>query len=143
MSSLSKIAVLICLVLILPGCLVIVSEEETEPVPVPPPADCPYAEDTIAAIDAVSQLSFDSKKREAYIDIAHRKHLCDAPQVHLVHAALSHLSFENSQEAVLMELINHPQFSPAAEKAILDNIDKLSFEHSKSRIMKAINARHG
>lgn len=142
MNKLSVIATLTCL-LMLSGCLVIVKEEKTEPVPAPIPTDCPYAGETITAIDAVATMSFDSDKRRAYTAIARRKHLCDAPQVHLVGAVFKHLSFENSREAVLMTLINNPEFSPAGEQAVLRNIDKLSFDSTRSRIIKAINGRHG
>ncbi len=131
---------LLAVLLSLAGCLVVVKDETVEPVPDP---RCPDAAETIAAIDAISKMSFDSDKQDAYQAIARREHLCDAPQVHLVEAVFKHLSFENSKEAVLLTLINNPEFSPAGERAILDRLHRLSFEHTKKRILDAINARHG
>ena len=127
--------------LMLAGCMVIVKDEHRVP-PAPDP-QCTVAADTIAQIDAAGKMSFDSDKESAYKAIARRNHLCDAPQVHLVMAVFKELNFESSQESVLLTLIQNPEFSTAGERAILDRIDRLHFDSTKSRVLKAINARHG
>jgi hypothetical protein len=138
--SMKYVVVLTC-VLMFTGCMVVVKDEHRAP-PAPDP-QCAVAADTIAQIDAAGKMSFDSDKESAYKAIARRNHLCDAPQVHLVMAVFRELSFENSKESVLMTLIGNPEFSSAGERAILDRIDGLHFDSSKSRVLKAINARHG
>jgi hypothetical protein len=121
----------------LSGCFVIVEEETREPGrPVHH-----FPDDTIAEIDAVGKLSFDSDREQGYERIAAREGLSAEAQVHLVEAALGRLSFDNAKEDVLLTLIENPDFSRAAERAILEKLDKLAFPSSKNKILKAISDR--
>ena len=125
------------LVMFLNGCFVIVDEETRGPGgPV-----THFPDDTIAEIDAVGKLSFDSDREDGYKRIAARQGLSPDAQVHLVEAALGRLSFDNAKEDVLLTLIENPNFSSAAERAILKKLDKLAFPSNKKRILKAISDR--
>jgi len=126
---------LIMSALCLGGCLVIVSEEVEEP------AACEPADETIAEIDAVSKLAFDSDRQQGYKRIAERVGLSDAAQVCLVKKVFDKLAFEDAKEDVLLALIDNPSFSYAGEQAILERLDRLAFENSKVRVLKAINGR--
>jgi len=119
------------------GCFVIVDEQTREPGG--PVTHLP--DDTIAEIDAVGKLSFDSDREQAYKRIAARQGLSAEAQVHLVEASLGRLSFDNARENVLLTLIANPDFSRAAERMILEKLDKLAFPSSKNRILKAISDR--
>ena len=120
------------------GCVVIVNEETRGP-------DGPDVympdDETIAEIDAVGRLPFDSDRKQGYERIAAREGLSPEAQVHLVEAALGKLSFDNAKEEVLLTLIENPDFSSVAERAILEKIDKLAFSSSKNKILKAISDR--
>lgn len=96
---------------------------------------------TIAEIDAVSRLSFDSERKTGYERIAAREGLGAAAQVHLVGAVLDSLSFDNAKEQVLLTLIENPDFCSAAKRRILERIDSLAFESSKKKILDAIGLR--
>jgi len=98
-------------------------------------------DDTIAEIDAVGKLPFDSDREQGYKRIAERQGLSPEVQVHLVEAALGRLSFDNAKEGVLLTLIENPDFSSAAERTILEKLDKLAFANSKKKILKAISDR--
>jgi len=100
-----------------------------------------YEDVTISEIDAVSQLSFDSGKLEAYRSIASRPKLSASAQVYLVQKSLDDLSFESSKQAVIMALINNPDFLAEGKQAILDNLDVFSFDSDKQSILKALNRR--
>jgi len=121
----------------LTGCFVIVDEETWEPSG--PGSSLP--DDTIAEIDAVGKLSFDSDREQGYERIAAREGLSAEAQVHLVEAALDRLSFDNAKEGVLLTLIENPDFSRATERTILEKLDKLAFPSSKNKILKAISDR--
>lgn len=122
----------------LAGCLVIVSEEtrgqDGQPV-------CAPADETIAEIDAVSKLSFDSDRKQGYKRIAERAELSADAQVYLVEAVFEKLSFDNAKEEVILTLIENPSFCSAAERAILERLDRLAFEDNKKKILKAISER--
>jgi len=125
------------LVMFLNGCFVIVEEETSGPgEPVVYSTD-----DTIAEIDAVGKLPFDNDREHAYKRIAARPGLSPEAQVHLIEAALGRLAFDNAKEEVLLTLIKNPGFSSAAERAILDKLDRLAFSSSKKKILKAISDR--
>jgi hypothetical protein len=119
------------------GCFVIVDDQTREP-------DRPaphFPDDAIAEIDAVGKLPFDNDREQAYKRVAARRGLSPESQVHLVEAVLSRLSFDNARESVLLTLIANPDFSSAAERMILDKLDKLAFANSRNRILKAISDR--
>jgi hypothetical protein len=99
------------------------------------------ADGMIAEIDAVGKLSFDSERKKGYERIAERQGLSPGAQVHLVEAVLGKLSFDNTKEQVLLTLIENPGFCSAAERQILERIDRLAFESSKKNILKAISDR--
>ena len=121
-------------VLWLGGCVFVVKEETHEHKRVPAGA-------TVAEIDAVGKLSFDSERKRAYERIAERQGLSPDVQVYLVGAVLGKLSFDNAKEEVLLTLIENPGFSSSAELEILERIEALAFENSKKKILKAISDR--
>ena len=129
------------LAMFLNGCVVVFDEETREPSG--PATHSP--DDTIAEIDAVGKLPFDSDREQGYKRIAERPGLSPEAQVHLIEAALGRLSFDNAREKVLLTLIENPDFYRAAERTILEKLDKLAFPSSKKRILKAISDRknHG
>ena len=119
------------------GCIVIVDEETRGPRAYSPD------DETITEIDAVGKLSFDSDRKQGYERIAAREGISAEAQVHLVEAALGKLSFDNAKEDVLLTLIENPDFSSAAERTILEKLDKIAFSSSKKRFLKAISDRKG
>ena len=119
------------------GCIVVLDDETREPGG--PGIYLP--DDTIAEIDAVGKLPFDSDREQAYKRIAARQGLSAEAQVHLVEAALGRLSFDNARESVLLTLIDNPDFCRAAERTILQMLDKFAFPSSRKRILKAISDR--
>jgi len=96
---------------------------------------------TIAEIDAIGKLSFNSERKKGYARVAAREGLGAAAQVHLVEAVLDKLSFDSAKEEVLLTLIDNQGFCSAAEREILERIDRLAFESSKKKILKAISDR--
>ena len=99
------------------------------------------AEASISEIDAVGELAFGSERKAAYEAIAAREELTGRAQVHLVEAVLDNLAHDSMKEAVLLKLVGNPHFSDAAERAILESIDRLAFESSRQMILRAINDR--
>ncbi len=116
------------------GCFLVVSDETHD--------HGGYSSDgAIAEIDAIGKLSFDSERQKGYERIARRQGLSPEAQVYLAEAVLKKLSFDNAKEAVLLTLIDNPDFSSAAEEKILEKIDRLAFENSKQKVLKAISDR--
>ena len=115
------------------GCVVFVGEETRGP--------RGASGATIAEIDAIGKLSFDSEKKEGYERIAQRVRLSPKVQVYLVEAIFDKLSFDSAKEEVLLTLIANLSFCGAAERAILEQIDRLAFENSKKNVLKAISDR--
>ena len=124
---------LVVSVLCVGGCIVFVGEETR--------GHRGDSDATIAEIDAVGKLSFDSERKKGYERIAERQGLSPGAQVHLVEAVLGKLSFDNAKEQVLLTLIDNPGFCSAAEREILERIDRLAFESGKRKILKAISDR--
>ncbi len=124
---------LVVSVLCVGGCVVFVGEETRR--------TRGDSDATIAEIDAVGKLSFDSERKKGYGRIAARQGLTAAAQVHLVEAVLGKLSFDNAKEQVLLTLIENPDFCSSAEREILERIDRLAFESSKKKVLKAIARR--
>jgi len=122
------------------GCVVIVDDETRGP---SGPGIYSPDDDTIAEIDAVGKLPFDSDREQGYKRIAERRGLSPEAQVHLIEAALGRLSFDNAKEDVLLTLIENPDFSGEAERIILGKLDRLAFSSSKKKILKAISDRKG
>ncbi len=118
-------------VLWLGGCVVFVGEQTGKG----------SADATIAEIDAVGSSSFDSDKKKGYERIAARQELTALAQVHLVEAVLENLAYDSIKAEVLLTLIANPSFSGAAERAILEQLDRLAFESSKEKVLKAIGLR--
>ena len=114
------------------GCIAIHSEETT--VGPTGPDDV-----VIREIDAVAKLSYQNNRRTAYANIAQRKELSDRVQVHLVAAVFKRLSYENMKADVLLTLIKNPCFSPAAKAAILDRLDRLSYESHRTQVLQAMS----
>jgi len=130
---------IVCLILMcaiaLSGCIVTVDSDGGHPYP------HPHDDTTLAEIDAVSHLSFESGKLNGYQDIASRPQLSADAQVYLVQRSLENLSFETSKQSVVMTLIENPGFVAEAKRAILENLDAFSFESSKQSILSALNKR--
>lgn len=126
-------------VLWLTGCVVVVHEDKRGPRE--PDVDCFHPDVLIEEIDAVSKLSFEPSRRDAYERIARRPGLHDEAQEHLVKAVFDNLSFEPSKRDVLMALISNPSFSPAGRQAIISQLDRLSFEPTKAEILEALSRR--
>jgi len=88
----------VCLV----GCLVIVDEEPRGPKERPrgphEPPVCLPTERTIAEIDAVSKLAFDSDRQQGYKRIAGRAGISPDAQVYLVKTALARLAFADARK---------------------------------------------
>ena len=131
--------VMILAALWLTGCTVVVHEHKRHPHE--PHVSRVPADGTIEEINAVGKLSFEPHRRDAYKRIAKRPGLSDAAQEHLVSAVFDNLSFEPFQRDVLMALISNPCFSPAGRQAILSQLDRLSFEPTKTEILEAISRR--
>lgn len=128
----------VLLALCMQGCVVIDSNEETVssgPGPIEP------GDVTIREIDAVAKLSFENNRQSSYNNIAQRDGLSDRAQVHLVAAVFKHLSFENMKVDILLTLIKNPCFSAAGKAAILDRLDRLSFENHRTQVLQAMNQR--
>jgi hypothetical protein len=123
------------------GCLIITGNHHKEASDSPERYGADPQDATVVEISAVSKLSFDNSRQEAYRRIAGREGISEGAQVYLVVAVFKHLSFENMQMEVLTTLIANPSFSPAAKKAILDRLDKLSFENNKTTILDAMAKR--
>lgn len=123
----------------LTGCIVVVKEEKTYP----PKPDVIYVpvDTTIKEIDVIGKLSFESDRLNGYKRIASQPALSDAAQAYFVQAIFDKLSFDSSKEVALMTLIENPCFSAAGRQAILSRLERLHFENSKTRILKAINER--
>jgi hypothetical protein len=123
------------------GCMVVVKEEKKYPPA--PDVVCIPTDAVVEEIDAVGKLSFESGRLEGYQRIAARRRLNDTVQAYLVEVILDKLSFESSKEAALMTLIGNPCFSLDGRQAILNHLERLSFESTKTRILKAIDERTG
>ena len=141
MRTLLLAAMLITTLLWSTGCVVVVKEEKKYPPP--PDVVCVPTDAAVEEIDAVGKLSFESDKLEGYRRIAARHNLDDTVQAYLVEAIFDKLSFESSKEAALMTLIKNPCFSLAGRQAILNHLERLSFDSTKSRILRAIDKRTG
>jgi len=96
---------------------------------------------TLAEIDAAGKLDFDNSRMEALNAIAARANLSPAAQAQLVKTALTRLDFENAKLTVLQSLIKNPAFGEAGRQAIMENLDKFTFETSKQTIMNSVNKR--
>ena len=123
------------------GCVVVVKEEKKYPPP--PDVVCVPTDAAVEEIDAVGKLTFESDKLQGYRRIAARHNLDETVQAYLVEVIFDKLSFESSKEAALMTLIKNPCFSLTARQAILNNLERLSFESTKARILRAIDERTG
>ncbi|MBM4029044.1 MAG: hypothetical protein FJ280_27150 [Planctomycetes bacterium] len=128
-------AALVLMTLGVGGCVVIDAKTE-EPCPLSEPDEV-----TIREIEAVGKLTFDNDRCRGYKNIAERPGLGDRAQVHLVEAAFKRLTFENAKVDVLLTLVHNPCFSPAAKAALLDRLDRLTFESNKRTILEALNKK--
>lgn len=133
------------------GCVVSVGSESGESVagrhevPKPPPVVVlpGNSEDSavMAEIDAAGKLSFDNGKGTALRNVAVRPSLTPAAQVHLVGTTLRVMSFDAGKVSVLLALIENPAFSPAAKESIFRQLERLSFDASRSQVMDAIQRK--
>lgn len=136
---------LVVLGLVLGGCesqdVVVVIDPQD--VPLPPGAEVVVVDDqvAIAEIDAAAGQSFDSSRRDMLQRIARRPNLGAAGQVHLVKTTFRCLDFESSQVGVLMTLIDNPALRRDAKLAILDHLPQLTFDSSRTRVLRALDKR--
>ena len=96
---------------------------------------------TLAQIDAVTKLTFDSDKEKTLSEIASQPYLSAQAQTHLVTAGVRSLTFESSRLSVLLALINNPHFLAEGKQAVVENLNLLTFENSKRQVLAAINQR--
>jgi len=141
MRTLLLITMLISTLVWSTGCVVVVKEEKKYPPA--PDVVCVPTDAAVEEIDAVGKLSFDSDRLNGFKRIAARRGLSDTVQAYLVEAIFDKLPFESSKEAALMTLIKNPCFSLAARQTILNHLERLSFESTKTRILRAIDKRTG
>ena len=141
MRTLMFATILISTFLVSTGCVVVVREEKKYPPK--PDVVCVPTDAVIEEIDAVGKLSFESGRLEGYKRIAARRGLSDTAQAYLVEAIFDKLSFESSKETTLLTLIKNPCFDLAGRQAILNHLERLSFESTKTRILRAIDERTG
>lgn len=125
----------------LQGCVMILGDHHKEGPDVPERYGADPQDANVVEIGAVNKLTFDNSRQEAYGRIASRQGISEGAQVYLIASVFKHLSFENAKVDVLMTLIANPSFSPAAKKAILERLDKLSFENNKTTILDALAKR--
>ncbi len=125
---------LFALAMCLAGCVAVVKEKTWKLVGSP-------TDEAIWEMNAVSELSFESDRKQGYERIAGRKGLSAEAQIHLVESVLDKLSFDSAKEEVLLTLIANPSFCSEAEQAILDRLDRLAFEISRKKILEAISER--
>ena len=98
-------------------------------------------EATIAEIDAISKLDFDSSKVKGLAQIAAREPLYPPCQEYLVGTVFRSLDFDPSKKKVLVTLIRNRTFSFEAKRAILNRLEKLSFDSTKKDILDELNRR--
>ncbi len=96
---------------------------------------------TLTEIDAAAGLTFDSDKEKVFIGIASRPYLSAEAQVYLVKKATRSLTFDDAKRDVLLALVNNPYFLAEGKQAVLENLNALTFDSGKRRVMDAINRR--
>lgn len=89
----------------------------------------------------VPDISFSSERAELLKTVIKERDLTPGQQVEVVRTAFDHLSFASEQESVLLTLIQKPEFSTEAKKAITDRIDRLTFDSNKVTVQKALLAK--
>ena len=113
--------------------------------PHPPKSPCTVdpSEYTVAIdeIDAAGRLDFEPSRVEMLKTIAERPGLTDAAQEHLVCTALCRLDFDPSKEQVLLALVHNPEFGPRAKGAVLRNLHRLSFDPTRTHLMREMQGR--
>ncbi len=96
---------------------------------------------TTDEIDAAGKLTFDQSRAEVLTSIAARKGLNPIEQQQLVCVAMNKLQFDDSIEHVLNTLIDNPDFSQYGKSKILQNITKLKFDDTRTKILKRMQGR--
>ena len=150
-NALAALIPLACCVVAGGGCVLSIGGGTTRTVtyvphpPHPPKPSCPVdpADYTVVIdeIDAAGRLDFDPSRVEMLKSIAERPGLTDAAQAHLVCTALCRLDFDPSKEKVLLALVHNPEFRPRAKGAILRNLNRLSFEPTRTHLMREMQGR--
>ncbi len=107
----------------------------------PLPRRVPADGSTIAEIDAVGLLLSESRKREAYVDLARRPDLSAEAQVRLVAAARDRLLSPSAKEEVILSLIGNPEFCGESKAMILNNLRMFLTDSAKARVLAAIRNR--
>lgn len=141
MRILSFGAVVLLLVLVSSGCSITVGTGGGGGHGGGRPVERPADTATLAEIDAAAGLSFDNGKEKAFTGIASRPYLSAAAQVYLVEKAMRSLSFDDSKRNVLLALVNNPYFLAEGKQAVLENLNALSFDSGKQKVLEAINRR--
>lgn len=126
-------------VLVLSGCVITVGGGGDSPQGRHPRRGSDAA--TLAEIDAASDLTFNDEKEKTFIGIASRPYLSGEAQGYLVQKAMQSLVFDDSKRDVLLALVNNPTFVAEGKQAVLENLDALTFESSKTKVLEAINRR--
>ena len=137
----ARIAEALMAILILGVCGCVITVESGERYPGEVVYGDPVIEATIAEIDAISKLDFDSSKVKGLSQIAAREPLYPPCQEYLVGAVFRSLDFDPSKKKVLLTLIRNRTFSFEAKRAILNRLEKLSFDSTKKDILDELNRR--
>lgn len=132
--------------LLLSGCVVAIGSGRHENPPPPSPVPTVVVTDsadaaTIAEIDAARQLNFDNARAQALGQIAERKVLSVPVQVHLINVTYRSLAFENNKVPILSKLIARPDFCDATRQAIVSQLNRLSFDNNRQKLLSEINER--
>lgn len=129
---------------VLSGCVVAIGGRHETPPPSPVPTvvvtDSADAA-TIAEIDAARQLNFDNARTHALAQIAQRPALSTPVQVHLINVTYRCLDFENNKFHVLTKMVARPDFNDATRQAIVAQLNRLGYDHSRQALLQQINER--
>jgi hypothetical protein len=128
---------------ILCGCISVTRHERT-PMPPQPQVGIPGdASDvaTLAEIDAAARFTFDSDKVDILQDIARRPNLSPEAQIRMVRVACSALTFDSSKVDLLTAIVKGPSFCEPVRHAIVSQLECLTFDSSKSSVLRAVSHR--
>ena len=101
-----------------------------------PPAASPES-----MIDDAAKLDSNSTRRSVYVAVAKRTDLGPNAQIRLVNDAYDNLVSETAIEEVFITLIQNPNFSPAAQHAILKRADDFLGDSARQRITAALTPK--
>jgi hypothetical protein len=101
-----------------------------------PPAASPES-----MIDDAAKLDSNSTRRSVYVAVAKRPDLGPNAQIRLINDTYDNLVSETAIEEVFITLIQNPNFSPAAQHAILKRADEFLGDSARQRITAALTPK--